>query len=124
MANASCHLFDPATNRDVAAYKLTGTKMLDKKTALIMALLHRDAATAAAPNGEWCLRVTREHEPNRAPPPPQPWRHTDALQPRTPFPLRDAVSRQQSGVPRPVPSSPHCGRMWFVPCDPLPASFV
>lgn len=60
VSNASCHLFDARTKRDVAAYKLTGTRILDKKTALFLALLYRTLPTAAAPAGEWALRIVSE----------------------------------------------------------------
>lgn len=55
VAGCSCHLFDPATGRDVARYVLTGVRALDKKTALLMACLHRDPATA-----DWAMRIVSE----------------------------------------------------------------
>ena len=35
VAGCSCHLFDPATGRDVARYRLSGERALDKRTAQI-----------------------------------------------------------------------------------------
>ena len=53
---ASCHLFDPAAgNRDVATFKMTGTRELDKHTALLVGMLYRDPAS-----GGWALRVIAE----------------------------------------------------------------
>ena len=48
------HLYERATMRDLATYKLSGDGSLDKKTALIMAVLYRDVFTD--PN-QWCLRI-------------------------------------------------------------------
>jgi len=55
VAGASCHLFDQRTGRDLAQYTLTGTKMLDKRTALVMGMLFR-----ADPSADWCLRIISE----------------------------------------------------------------
>lgn len=52
VSKCACHLFDPLTKMDVAAYKLTGTKKLDKKTSLLIAMLFRHGGT-----GEWCLQI-------------------------------------------------------------------
>lgn len=45
----------PPRAAQVAQYKLTGVRALDKKTALLMACLHRDPA-----NGEWAMRIVSE----------------------------------------------------------------
>jgi len=39
---ASCHLFDSNTNVDIAEYKLSNTKELDKHTGVVMGVLSRD----------------------------------------------------------------------------------
>ena len=55
--DASCHLYDPSTipPRDVATYKMTGTKELNGHTALLMGMLYRDPSTS-----EWALRIIAE----------------------------------------------------------------
>jgi tellurium resistance protein TerZ len=53
---ASCHLFDPKTNTDVAKYSLTNCKSLNHHTALVMACFYR----SPTPGGEWCLRIIAE----------------------------------------------------------------
>jgi tellurium resistance protein TerZ len=55
IASCSCHVFDPVTNRDLCKYKLSGTKELDKKTALLVAILYRDGGTA-----EWVLQIVAQ----------------------------------------------------------------
>jgi stress response protein SCP2 len=84
---ASCHLFDPKTNIDVARYTLTNCKSLNYHTALVMACFYR-----APTGGEWCLRIIAEpaqgrmvqdnvdelqrflqsHPPQKLSPPPEP----------------------------------------------------
>jgi len=55
VAGASCHLFDPQTNTDMATYAMTNTSDLDKHTALVVACLYRGAAP-----GEWNLCIMSE----------------------------------------------------------------
>ena len=84
--SASCHLFDPKTNTDVARYTLTNCKSLNHHTALVMACFYR------SPMSEWCLRIIAEpaqgrqvhdnidelqrflqaHPPQKLSPPPEP----------------------------------------------------
>jgi stress response protein SCP2 len=45
---ASCRLFDPATNKDLAKLVITQTSSLDGYTALLAACLYRN-------NNDWCL---------------------------------------------------------------------
>jgi tellurium resistance protein TerZ len=52
VARASCHLFDPQTNLDMASYAMTDSSSLDGYTALVVACLYRDSA-----NGDWCLCI-------------------------------------------------------------------
>jgi len=47
---AKCHLFDAQTGDDLAMYKLSNDKSLDKHTGLLMACLYRNA-------DEWNLRI-------------------------------------------------------------------
>jgi len=58
--SCSCHVFEPKSNRDLCKYKLTGTKELDKKTALLVAVLYRDGGTA-----EWVLQIVSKPEVGR-----------------------------------------------------------
>lgn len=53
--DAQCHLFDSRTYKDIAKYKLSNTKELDKHTALVMGCLYRDTHS-----GEWCFRIISE----------------------------------------------------------------
>ena len=55
VAHASCHLFVPQTNSEMASYALTDSSSLDAFTALLVACLYRDSA-----NGEWCLCIISE----------------------------------------------------------------
>ena len=41
VCEASCHLFDPASNSDIASYAMTNSRELDKHTALVVACLYR-----------------------------------------------------------------------------------
>jgi len=50
---ASCHLYDKNTRMDLASYKLSKDKSLDKHTALVMACLYRES-------GGWNLRIVGE----------------------------------------------------------------
>jgi len=52
--DASCHLYDGASYRDLATFRMTDTKFLDKHTALVMGMLFRDAA------GEWGFEIISE----------------------------------------------------------------
>jgi len=52
---SSCHLFDGATYRDLATFKMSNCKFLDKRTALLVGMLFRDAAT-----GSWGFEVISE----------------------------------------------------------------
>jgi tellurium resistance protein TerZ len=52
VARASCHLFDPQTNSDMASYAMTDSSSLDGYTALVVACLFRDPATEG-----WCLCI-------------------------------------------------------------------
>eukprot|EP00591_Stephanopyxis_turris_P018778 CAMPEP_0195541866 /NCGR_PEP_ID=MMETSP0794_2-20130614/51310_1 /TAXON_ID=515487 /ORGANISM="Stephanopyxis turris, Strain CCMP 815" /LENGTH=345 /DNA_ID=CAMNT_0040675981 /DNA_START=60 /DNA_END=1097 /DNA_ORIENTATION=+ len=49
--DASCHLFDTRTGVDIAQYKLSNSKELDKHTALVMGCLYRGE------NSIWFLRI-------------------------------------------------------------------
>jgi tellurium resistance protein TerZ len=42
VSSTGCHIFDTYSNIDLASYKMTGSKELDKKTALIMGILYRE----------------------------------------------------------------------------------
>ena len=53
ISSASCHLFDPTTKADIAAYTLTNSKELDKHTALIMGCLYRGGNSSE----EWFFRI-------------------------------------------------------------------
>ena len=74
---ASCHLFDPDTNIEMATYALTNAKALEGVTSLLVGFLFRSqgqpkpamatpigqsfqAAEAAAKEGEWCLSIIAE----------------------------------------------------------------
>ena len=53
--DASCHLFDGATYRDLMRYHLTDNKALDKHTALLVGMLYRDDETS-----EWAFEAISE----------------------------------------------------------------
>ena len=53
--DASCHLFDGASYRDLARYHMTDNKSLDKHTALLVGMAYRDAASS-----EWAFEVIGE----------------------------------------------------------------
>lgn len=55
VAKCKCHIFETDSKRDLCKYKLSKTKALDKKTALLVAVLYRDGAT-----GEWVLQIISE----------------------------------------------------------------
>ena len=71
---ASCHLFDPETNIEMATYALTDAKNLEGVSALLVAYLHRATAKYEegvgpvletvpqknANDGEWCLTIISE----------------------------------------------------------------
>ncbi len=54
ISKASCHLFDTVTKADIASYKLSNNKALDKNRGLVMASLYRDD------NESWCMRIISE----------------------------------------------------------------
>ena len=65
VARASCHLFDPKTNVDVAKYTLTNCTALNGRTALVMGCLYRSnlmdtAGSGNVSNGGWYLRIIAE----------------------------------------------------------------
>jgi tellurium resistance protein TerZ len=62
IARASCHLFDPATNKDIATFTLSNSKELDKHTALVMGCLYRDDDNGGGGGGpnDWLLRIIAE----------------------------------------------------------------
>ena len=51
--DASCHLFDHSTCRDIATFRLTNCQMLDKHTALVLGMLFRDGS-------EWGFEIISE----------------------------------------------------------------
>jgi tellurium resistance protein TerZ len=55
VARASCHLFDPQTNRDMASYALTDSRSLDGYTGLVVGCLYRGGSS-----GEWGLCIISE----------------------------------------------------------------
>lgn len=55
VASCACHLFEPHSEKEIAKYSLTNTKVLDGKTALLVSMLYRDGGT-----GEWCMHVISE----------------------------------------------------------------
>ena len=55
VSEASCHLFDTRTRNDLAYYNLSDNKVVDKKTALLMASLFRENG-----DGQWCMRIIGE----------------------------------------------------------------
>eukprot|EP00538_Stauroneis_constricta_P012940 CAMPEP_0119571142 /NCGR_PEP_ID=MMETSP1352-20130426/43969_1 /TAXON_ID=265584 /ORGANISM="Stauroneis constricta, Strain CCMP1120" /LENGTH=587 /DNA_ID=CAMNT_0007620821 /DNA_START=31 /DNA_END=1794 /DNA_ORIENTATION=+ len=56
VAQASCHLYDTASKRDIATYALTNASELDNHTALLVACLYR---TTPGSN-DWMLRTISE----------------------------------------------------------------
>ena len=82
ISSASCHLFDPATYRDIILFQLTNTKFLDKKTALVMGFLFREGpeygfqvvaegalGRTAQANVDEFQRYISAHPPKPLPPP-------------------------------------------------------
>jgi tellurium resistance protein TerZ len=55
VAKCKCHIFETESKRDICKYKLSKTKALDGKTALLVAVLYRDGGT-----GEWVLQIISE----------------------------------------------------------------
>merc|ERR1719473_2447400 len=53
--DASCHLFDGQSGRDLMRYAMTNCKVLDKHTALLVGMLYRDDDTS-----EWGFEVIAE----------------------------------------------------------------
>ena len=61
VAKASCHLFDPNTNTDVANYKLSNCAALNGHTALVMGCLYRSPLVeGGSPTRDWYLRIIAE----------------------------------------------------------------
>ena len=61
VAQASCHLFDPKTNVDVAKYTLSNCTALDRHTALVMGCLYRSSIVEGdGPTSNWYLRIIAE----------------------------------------------------------------
>ena len=65
VAKASCHLFDPKTNVDIAKYTLTNCTALNGHTALVMGCLYRSNLVDAgnkysSSSGGWYLRIIAE----------------------------------------------------------------
>jgi hypothetical protein len=63
IAKASCHLFDPKTNVDVATYTLTNCDALNHHTALVMGCLYRSSVVndeSNTSNNTWYLRIIAE----------------------------------------------------------------
>jgi tellurium resistance protein TerZ len=60
VALASCHLFDPKTNVDVARYTLTNCNALNHHTALVMGCLYRSSTSGTTSTCDWCLRIISE----------------------------------------------------------------
>jgi stress response protein SCP2 len=58
IALASCHLFDPATNTDIATFTLSHSKELDKHTALVMGCVYRGSNNDN--DNDWYLRIIAE----------------------------------------------------------------
>ena len=52
--DCSCHLFDGASGQDLATFRLTNAKFLDKHTALLVGMLFRDDA------GAWGFEIISE----------------------------------------------------------------
>jgi tellurium resistance protein TerZ len=60
---ASCHLYDPKTNVDVAKYTLSNCTTLNGHTALIMGCLHRSLSISTisdSSDNDWCFRIISE----------------------------------------------------------------
>jgi tellurium resistance protein TerZ len=53
--DASCHLFDGKSHRDLMRYQMTSCKTLDKHTALLVGMLYRDDETS-----EWAFEAIAE----------------------------------------------------------------
>jgi len=53
--DASCHLYDSATYRDIARFEMTNMAFLDKHTALLVGILLKEPAT-----GEWAFEIAAE----------------------------------------------------------------
>ena len=60
MARTSCHVFDTATAKDLATFKLTNCKSLDKKTAVLMGLLYRNGVRDQFGIEGWSLHIMVE----------------------------------------------------------------
>jgi tellurium resistance protein TerZ len=63
VAQASCHLFDPKTNVDIAKYTLSNCAALDRHTALVMGCLYRSQLVdgdGGSSHGGWYLRIIAE----------------------------------------------------------------
>jgi len=53
--DASCHLYDGSSYRDLASFKMANCAFLDKHTALVVGMLFRDLRT-----GEWAFEIISE----------------------------------------------------------------
>jgi tellurium resistance protein TerZ len=62
IADASCHLYDTATRRDIARYALSDSHELDHRTALVMGCLFRSSDYY---DGEWQLHIISEASQGR-----------------------------------------------------------
>ncbi|CAB9513101.1 TerD domain [Seminavis robusta] len=83
VTRASCHLFDPDTNVEMATYALTNAKALDGVTSLLVGCLYRaqhhshtisptavaspvhEPGHSAAGDGEWCFAIISEPSDGR-----------------------------------------------------------
>ena len=97
VAEASTHLFDPATMRDLLVFKLTNTKFLDKHTALVVGYLFRDGSQwgfkicAEAAQGRTAQENVDEFQRNIRRNPPQPLSQPRVLQSHA-MPAQQAVA--------------------------------
>jgi tellurium resistance protein TerZ len=85
ISKASCHLFDPVTNIDIARCSLSNNKTFDKRTAIVMSCLYRES-------NDWFLRVI--NEPGNA-------KVANELVPRVKRILQDNPSPLPASVPDP-----------------------
>ena len=53
--DASCHLYDGSSYRDLASFKMANCAFLDKHTALVVGMFFRDLRT-----GEWAFEIISE----------------------------------------------------------------
>ena len=62
--DASCHLFDGASCRDLAKFGIGNAKFLDKHTALLVGMLYRDEAQGGAWGFEIISEAAQVHTPS------------------------------------------------------------